>query len=149
MTVFRSAAGRLSVLRCLVAATLLLAAPAAAQSNDAFPFDQELILDVAPMRPVKRVPILTVMPDGAATIDLWCQTVRARVTVAAGALRIEPGPMPEAPPAMMVAGQCSPERVQADVGLMAALAQVESWRWQGGAVVLNGPTPMRFRPSSH
>ena len=43
-----------------------------------FPFDQEFLLDAAPMRPGKRMPILLVEPNGNAKIDLWCKSVPAR-----------------------------------------------------------------------
>lgn len=128
---------------------LLSLAPASTQANGEFPFDRELVMDVAPMRPVKRVPIIAVEPNGVATIDLWCQTVKARVAVAGDALRIEPGPLPDTLPAMMSAGQCSPERVQADAALLADLAQVESWKMQGERVTLGGAKALRFRLSSH
>lgn len=149
MTLFRPAAGRLAFLCGALAVSLSLAAPVAAQSDGEFPFDREMLLDVAPMRPVKRVPILAVAPDGAAVVDLWCKTVNARVTIAGDSMRIEPGPLPDALPAMMVAGQCSPERMQADAGMLADLAQVESWKRQGEKVTLNGAKTLRFRLSSH
>jgi hypothetical protein len=149
MTVLRPAAGRFAVLCCALAISLSLTAPATAQANGEFPFDREMLLDVAPMRPVKRVPILAVAPDGAAVVDLWCKTVNARVIIAGDTLRIEPGPLPEALPAMMVAGQCSPERMEADASLLADLAQVGSWKRQGEKVTLNGAKTLRFRLSSH
>lgn len=144
---FRPVWGRLPVMRATLAALLLLVVPAAGQQS--FPYDQELLLEVAPMGSVKRVPILTVDPNGSAAIDLWCKTVAARVAISGTAIRIEAEPLPEGLPAMMSAGQCTTERMQADADLLAALTQVESWRLQGYLVVLNGPTPLKFRSSSH
>lgn len=107
------------------------------------------MLDVKPMPPVKRVPILTVSQDGEATIGLWCKTVRARAELADGALRIEPGPLPDELPQYMVDGQCTDERIKADRDTLDALGQVTGWRRQGDAIVLTGATPLKFRPSSN
>jgi hypothetical protein len=114
-----------------------------------FPFDQELVLDAAPMGPGKRMPILTVTPDGNATLDLWCRTVTARVELSDATIKIESGPVPEALPEMMGTGQCTPERIQADQDLLAGYAQVTAWRNQGGALVLVGPKPLKFRAASN
>lgn len=149
MRQFRPAWGLLPIMRAALGALLLLVVPAAGQQNVVFPYDQELLLEVAPMGSVKRVPILTVDPNGSAAIDLWCKTVAARVAISGTAIRIEAEPLPEGLPAMMSAGQCTPERMQADADLLAALTQVESWRLQDQMIVLNGPTPLKFRASSH
>ena len=127
-----------------------LSGPAQAQAE--FPYDQVLLLDVAPMRPLKRVPILTVAADGSATVELWCRTAAARVQISDNAIKIETAPLPEALPQYMSEGQCSDARVQADTETLEALTQVSEWRRQGDGVVLNGPNspkPMRFRASSH
>ena len=134
----------------LMSAALCSSGPAQAQAE--FPYDRVMLLDVAPMRSVKRVPILTVAADGSATVELWCRTVNARVQVSDSAIRIETAPLPEALPQYMSSGQCSDERIQADADMLAALAQVTEWRRQGDGIVLNGPNapkPMRFRASSH
>lgn len=134
----------------LMNATLWLGGPAQAQAE--FPYDRVMLLDVAPMPPLKRVPILTVAADGSATIELWCRTANARVQIADNAIKIETAPLPEARPQYMSDGQCSDARVQADQDMLAALAQVTEWRRQGDGIVLNGPNspkPMRFRASSH
>ena len=72
----------------------------------AFPFDQELMLDASPMRGSKRIPIIEIAENGAASIQLWCASVRARANVAADSITIVAG---EAPPA-----QCAPERQSSD-----------------------------------
>ena len=82
--------------------------------SEPFPFDQELLLDAAPMRPGKRMPILLVEPSGNAKIDLWCKSVPARIEISDMAIKIELGPLPEGLPEMLSVGQCTPERMQAD-----------------------------------
>src|SRR5262245_66690474 len=67
---------------------------------DQFPFDQELLLDAAPMRPGKRMPILVVETNGHANIDLWCKTVSARVDISGSIIKIEPDTLPEGKTAM-------------------------------------------------
>ena len=148
MNLLRLIAGRHAVVFGVLAVTLfgLAAVGRAAQQ---FPFDQILMLDVAPMLPVKRVPILTVAPDGAATIGLWCKTVRARIELTDSAIRIEPGPLPDALPLYMVDGQCSDARKQADQDTLAALAQVTEWRRQGRALMLLGPQAFKFLPGDN
>jgi hypothetical protein len=121
----------------------------AAVPADQFPFDQEFLLDAAPMRPGKRMPIIIVEPGGNAKIDLWCKTVSARLDISDTALKIEVGPLPEGLPDMMSAGQCTPERIKADEDLLANLSQVTGWHRQNGGIVLVGPTTFKFRPSDH
>jgi heat shock protein HslJ len=148
MTAIRLIAGRPAIAWCVIAAGLLTAwVPS--RAVEPFPFDQELLLDVRPMPPVKRVPVLMVAPNGAATIDLWCQTVKGRVELSDTAIRIEPGPLPDGLPQYMSDGQCTPERMQADQQVLTELAQVTAWRARGDAVVLSGPTTLRFRLSTH
>ena len=132
-----------------LAAILLLLTCGTGVPAEPFPFDQELLLDAAPMRPGKRMPVLTVEPNGNGRIDLWCRTVSARVEISDAAIKIEPGPLPEGLPEMMSAGQCTPERMQADDELLGALIQVTDWRLQGDGIVLEGPKTLKFRPSDH
>ena len=120
-----------------------------AKAAGEFPFDRELLLDAAPMRPGKRMPILAVAPDGKATIDLWCKSVTAQVELSDAGIKIEPGPLPEGLPEMMGNGQCTPECLQADEDLLAAFTQVTSWRSQGSALVLEGPRTLKFRPATN
>jgi hypothetical protein len=135
--------------RGVVAAILALLTCGSSIAAEPFPFDQELLLDAVPMRPGKRMPLLTVEPNGSARIDLWCRTVPARMEISEAAMKIEAGPLPEGQPEMMSAGQCTPERMQADEELLAALSQVSGWRWDGEGLMLEGPKPLRFRPSDH
>ena len=148
MTVLRLTAGRMSF-ACGALALMLGGLAGQARAAQQFPFDQMLQLDVAPMRPVKRVPILTVSSNGEATIGLWCKTVRGRVELTDSAIRIEPAPLPEALPQYMIDGQCSDARMQADLDTLTALIQVTGWRARGDALVLSGPTTLRFRASTN
>jgi len=109
----------------------------AAASDNAFPFDRELMLDATPMRGSKRVPMLEIAESGAASIDLWCASVRGQANVAADTITIVAEP---AEPA-----QCAPERQSGDESLLAALAQVTGWRRRGDVIELLGATTLRFR----
>ena len=106
-------------------------------SEEAFPFDRELMLDVTPMRGSKRIPILEIAENGVASIQLWCTNVRAQANVGADSISIIAGP---AAPA-----QCAPERQAGDENLLAALAQVTNWRRRGDVIELLGATTLRFR----
>ena len=133
----------------ILAVGLMIGGAVPLHAADNFPFDQELVLDAAPMSPAKRMPVLTVAADGRASVDLWCRSVPARVQVSDSAIRIETAPLPEGLPQYMSAGQCSEVRMQADNDMLMALSQVTEWRRRGGSIELDGPTPIRFRPSSH
>ncbi len=148
MDVFHLIAGRHLVAFAALAAGLLLVSEPVL-SADKFPFDQELLLEAAPMRPAKRMPIITIAENGNAIIDLWCKTVSARVELTDAAIKIEPGPLPEALPAMMGDGQCTPQRMRADEDMLATLAQVTAWRKQGAALVLVGPKTLKFRAATN
>jgi hypothetical protein len=140
---------RYVVARGAAAAILILLACGTGVAADMFPFDRELLLDAAPMRPGKRMPILAVESNGNARIDLWCRTVTARVEISDATIKIEAGPLPEDMPAMQSAGQCTPERVQADEEFLAALMQMTGWRHAGDGIVLEGPKTLKFRGSDH
>jgi hypothetical protein len=130
-------------------ALVLLSFCGAGVAAEPFPFDQELLLDAPPMRPGKRIPILTVEANGNARIDLWCRTVPARVEIADVAIKIEAGPLPEELPAMQGAGQCTQERIKADEEMLASIIQVTEWRRDGDAILLIGPATMKFRPATN
>jgi len=144
--------GAWTVRRSLAAAAIcsgvLTSVAAVAQQ---FPFDQVLVLEAPRIGPLKRVPVMTIEADGRASIDLWCKTVPALLQVGGAQIKIETAPLPEALPLYMSSGQCSPDRMQADVDLLATLTQATDWQRQGDRIVLNSPggTPLRFRLSSH
>ena len=75
--------------RILVSLALTLSAlvPAAAAATE-FPFDRQLMLDVAPMGKVRRVPSVTISADGTARLELWCKTASAQVAI--DAIRADP-----------------------------------------------------------
>ncbi len=106
-------------------------------SDGAFPFDRELILDAAPRRGSKRIPILEIAENGAVSMQLWCASARAQANVAADSITIVTGEIQSA--------QCAPERQSGDDNLLAALAQVTNWRRQGDVVELLGARTLRFR----
>ena len=120
----------------LVLLCLSLSLPLAA-AGDSFPFGTTLMLDAAPMRGSKRVPMLEIAEDGVASIDLWCASVRAQAVVADNSISISPGELQNT--------QCEPDRQTRDAELLTALAQVTNWRRQGDVVELLGVTPLRFR----
>lgn len=125
-------------LACFLCAAMIitLASPAVA-SEQAFPFARELMLDVAPMRGSKRVPIIEIAENGAAMIQLWCASTRGQVSVDKDSITIVADQVPPT--------QCEPERQTRDDGLLAALAQVTSWRRQGDLIEFVGTTKLRFR----
>ena len=138
------------ILRRGAAAILfLLSVCGAGITAEPFPFGQELLLDAAPMRPGKRMPILAVEANGDARIDLWCRTVPARVEIADMAIKIEAAPLPEELPTMQGAGQCTPERVKADEEMLASIVQVTEWRRDGDAILLIGSATMKFRSATN
>ena len=140
---------RYALVRGGLAAILLLLTCGTGVPAEPFPFDQELLLDAAPMRPGKRMPVLTVEPNGNGRIDLWCRTVSARIEMSDAAIKIEAGALPEGQPEMLSTGQCTPERMQADEELLGALIQVNGWRRQDDGIVLDGPKTLKFHPSDH
>jgi len=119
---------------CCLAFGLTL--PAAANEGS-FPFDRELMLDVAPMPGSKRVPIIEIGANGAASIDLWCASLRGQASVGDDSISIVPGPMQPA--------QCPADRQSGDENLLAALAQVTNWKRSGDVIELRGATTLRFR----
>ena len=136
-------------LRGATAAVLIFLTCGPGLPAEPFPFDQEFLLDAAPMRPGKRMPALAVEPNGNARIDLWCRTVSARIEIFEANMKIETGALPEGQPEMMSAGQCTPERIQADEELLTALSQITGWRREGEGIVLEGPKALKFRTSDH
>ena len=125
---------RLACLLCAVTATL--AGPALA-SEQGFPFARELMLDVAPMRGSKRVPIIEIAENGAAVIQLWCASTRGQANIDQDSITIVADQVPPT--------QCDPERQTRDDSLLAALTQVTNWRRQGEVVEFQGATKLRFR----
>ena len=106
------------------------------------------MLDAASMPGSKRIPMLEIEDDGSASIDLWCTSLHAQATVTDDTITIIPGqPTSLIPgqPAGDVQAPCDPDRQASDAALVAALAQVTTWRRSGDLVELSGPTTLRYR----
>jgi heat shock protein HslJ len=125
----------------LAFAGLLLALAPPATAQPAFPFEQEMLLDVRPLPGSRRVPMLEIAASGRAQIDLWCHSGLGLVEVAGTTIKFTLGAMREE--------VCTPERTQRDEDLVAALAEVTQWRVEGDAVVLIGPKELHYRLSTH
>lgn len=123
---------------CL-AVTAASAVPAVAQSE--FPYDRDLMLDARALRGGKRVPVLSIEQNGRAQIDLWCKRGDGQAVIAGDTITIIVGTMKDE--------SCTPERVQADAEMLAALAGVTNWSARGNAVTLSGATTLRFRAATN
>jgi META domain len=119
---------------CLLACACL--GPAMANERG-FPFGREMILDTAPLPGSKRIPILEIEENGAASIDLWCASLHGQANVSDDTISIVPGPPQPA--------SCVPERQTGDENLLAAIAQVTNWRRNGDVIELRGASTLRFR----
>lgn len=109
----------------------------AAASENQFPFDGELILDVDPMRGSKRIPNMDITANGAMALEMWCNKIEGQLVVAGDTVTVLTG--------QATSRQCPPERVAADRELLAALSEVTTWRRNGGTLVLMGPRTLQFR----
>jgi META domain len=124
---------------CLPVLLIFASTLLTARACEPFPFGSELMLDAAPMPGSKRIPMIEFEEDGAASIDLWCASVRAQATIGEDSITIV---VPNDPQA---SEQCEPERQARDADLLAVLAQVTNWRRDGEVIELLGATPLRFR----
>jgi heat shock protein HslJ len=115
----------------------MLLGPTVNALAQAFPYGSELLLDASPMRGSKKIPSLDIGQDGTADIGLWCNTVKARLVVAANTVTIITGDVS--------ARQCPPDRARADEELLAALNEVTTWRMEREALVFTGSRTLRFR----
>ncbi len=109
----------------------------AAANDGGFPFGREMILEASPMPGSKRMPILEIEENGAASIDLWCARLHGQASVSNDTISIVPGPSQPA--------SCAPERQTGDENLLAAIAQVTNWRRSGDVIELRGASTLRFR----
>jgi heat shock protein HslJ len=106
-----------------------------------FPFERELLLEAKPLPGSKRVPMLEITRDGRAIVDLWCRSGEARVKIEDDMIEFTLGAMREE--------GCTPERMQRDEALAAALGKVMKWNMEDDVLVLSGPTELRYVLSSH
>jgi heat shock protein HslJ len=132
---YRSGRGRLRLVA--FAACLVGAAASAEAAERGFPYNSELMMDAKPMRGSKRVPMLVIGAQGEATIEGWCNNVKAQLVVAADTVTILTGAATEQ--------QCTPERARADEELMATLTEITHWRREADVLTLRGPKTVRFR----
>jgi hypothetical protein len=123
--------------RALPVLLLLAVSPPLAAASDSFPFGATLMLDAAPMRGSKRVPMLEIAEDGTTSIDLWCASARAEAVVGDNSITIVLRDQPTS--------QCEPERQARDADLLATLLGVTNWQREGEVVELLGAAPLRFR----
>jgi heat shock protein HslJ len=121
----------------LVLALLAAALASAAAGDSAFPFGSELALDAPPPPGTKRVPTIEIDQDGAAAFNLWCARLSGAASVTDQGITIVPS--------KTLSAQCTPEQLAQDAALLAALAQVTTWRRTGDIVDLLGTTNLRFR----
>jgi heat shock protein HslJ len=125
-----------------LAGLIVLAGVSAGIAADrGFPYDSVLLLEAKPMKGSKRIPVLQIESRGETSIDLWCNSVTARLVVVDNTITIILGSPTQK--------QCEPDRMQADDDLMAALEQVATWRRQDDLLVLQGERSLRFYLSSH
>jgi heat shock protein HslJ len=125
--------------RCLRLMACMLACGVAANSHaqQGFPFDSELLLDVAPMPGSKRIPNMDVAANGTIALEMWCNRVEGQLIVAGNTVTV----LTSQP----TSRQCPPERARGDEELLSALTEVTNWRRQGSTVLLIGPRTLRFR----
>jgi heat shock protein HslJ len=120
-----------------LALCVLIGLSGAVSAQGQFPFDSELIMDVAPMRGSKRIPNMDVAPNGRLALEMWCNRIEGQFVVAADTVTVLTGQATQR--------QCPPERAQGDEQLLAALTQVTNWRRNGDTLELIGPRTLRFR----
>jgi len=122
---------------CTVVGAAIVLSPASKALAQSFPFGMEFLLDVDPMRGSKKIPVLDIGRNGAAEIELWCNSVKAQLIIAGNTVTIITGEMS--------ARQCPPDRVRADGELLEALNQATNWRMESSALVFTGGKELRFR----
>jgi len=106
-------------------------------SDSPFPFGDTLVLDAAPDPGSKRVPEIEIEEGGAASLYLWCATVRGSAKVGDGTITIVPTtPAPS---------QCTPDQISRDAELLTQLSQMTGWHREGDMVDLTGTATLRFR----
>src|SRR5260370_32462666 len=88
---------------------------APAPASEPFPFGTALMLDAAPLRGSKRIPMIEIQENGMASIDLWCASARAPATIGDNSISIVPGDL-QSP-------QCDARRHSRDDNLLAAMTQ--------------------------
>jgi len=123
----------------IAAALIVVAIPNAghAEGDDGFPFGTEMTMDAKPMPGSKRIPNLEIGDAGEVVLELWCKGGKGQFSVAGNSVIFVAGAMENR--------SCAPDRAQADDELMAALADVATWKRQGDAISFIGSKTLRFR----
>lgn len=116
-----------------LAAMLSAITPAMAQE---FPFGMDFTLDAAPMRGSKRIPHLEIGENGTVQLLLWCKSATGQFSVANDTVIFVPGTVQD--------DNCPADRAAADDNLLAALADIQTWKRQGDRLILNGKQSLRF-----
>ena len=126
------------MLRSLVILVAIIGSAATSFAAErTFPFDSELMLDAKPMKGSKRLPVMTIGPNGKAEIDLWCNSVEGQIVVVEGTITVMTG--------AKTARQCDPVRTRGDDELLEALLQATNWTRDGDVLTLRGVKTLRFR----
>ena len=126
------------------AASLLLATAlnfTPARADDGFPFEMQMQLDVNRMPGSKRIPNLDIGEAGEVVLELWCKGGKGQFSVAGNTVIFVAGAMENR--------SCPPDRAQADDELLAALAEIGTWKRQDDLVLLVGPKTLRFRSNTN
>ena len=100
------------LLRLVLGVAVCVGCGPASAAGD-FPYDQELILDAAPMRGSKRIPNMDIAANGTMALEMWCSRVDGQVVVAADTITVIAGAPADR--------QCPADRARADTELLAAL----------------------------
>jgi heat shock protein HslJ len=106
-----------------------------------FPFDAELMLDAKPIKGSKRIPVMTIGPNGKAEIDMWCNSIEGQVVVVDSTITVMTG--------TKTARQCDPARTRGDDELLEALLQATTWSREGDILTLRGAKTLRFRQATN
>jgi heat shock protein HslJ len=81
--------------------------------------------------------VLDIGQNGVADIELWCNSVKAQLVVAANTITIITGELSSR--------QCPPDRARADEELLMALKEATNWHVENSALVFTGGKTLRFR----
>ena len=84
---------------------------------------------------------VALLNNGAATIDMWCDSVQSQFVVSADTVTVLIGQKTQR--------NCTPEQARADGELLDALQQATNWKREGDGVVLIGARQLKFRPSTN
>ena len=129
-----------ALLAALIAPLIVIEAPPA-QAQQGFPFGMLLTLQAAPMRGSKRIPNIEIGDNGEVTIELWCKAAEGQFSVANDTIIFIPGPVEDR--------NCPADKAQADDNLLAALADVATWKMQGSNLSLIGSRTLRFQVNTN